>query len=239
MIVPPLPPYQNHQGGCRAPAAAQFLTWCCLDHVSAQSKACYHPMRKRRKKNHLKKLPKAFIWLLVGLCTTYMTCATEIVRIEAAMTCLLCMHWVITCGEDHVWDCHNFLPGLTVICDDWWIQRPADKSEPWSAKWREMLDLLYRIPHRMHEFHRWRIWRWHNKSRAKFLLQHLPGQPSIWQIYNDVLVPLFWDIRRGIIHEDNDRDSVDHPTICLCMQRVRHDVTIFSWHVWEDNDYQN
>ena len=69
------------------------------------------------KKTHFKKLPKAFIGLFVCPSTTHMTCATEIVRIEATMTCLLGVHQVVTCGEDHIWNRHDLLPGLTVVCD--------------------------------------------------------------------------------------------------------------------------
>ena len=48
-----------------------------------------------------------------------MTRATEIVGSEATMTCLLCVHWVVACGEDHIRNRHNLLLSLTVVCDDW------------------------------------------------------------------------------------------------------------------------
>ena len=115
----PIPPYWNHQGGCRAQVAARFLAWCCLDCVFAQSKALYHLIGTQCKKNSLRKAFQNLCLIFVYLCTTYMTHVTEIVGSEATVTCLLCMHWVAACGEDHIWNCHYLLLGLTVVCDDW------------------------------------------------------------------------------------------------------------------------
>lgn len=84
-----------------------------------------------------------------------------------------------------------------------------------------------RLPHRMHQFHWCSMQGWRYKSNTEFFLQHLTRQIGIRHIYCVVLVPLFWDIPRNIIHKDDKGDWIHHPTLCFFMEWMWYKLQIF------------